>query len=467
MNRNAALVHAFLFIKKNRLRKKSNFHKMALRLMVDFTTAIYLLLIGGYVIASLFIMGDIIETYYHYFVFAEEQAVKRYWLLLTILPVRYVIRSFRDPGIIFSSSEYQLGVLPFSKEKVWILCVVEKWMKQILRVAGVGAIVVAVTPLSASVVGAYILLFIVMDIILTIPQWKLYQCQMVIKMCWLCGIIILNLIALLSSHLIIGLVLIVLILVINLTISGSIFRSVHWGKVMEISDFKIWNMPLIGKASGTKFKRQRKFSTFRNSAEQKKPFSYTTKSIHRRLWRVYLGNQVEPILQLLGTLFLMLMVLLFISDLAFHIAIAVAIYIYATVASSFFSDRFQTDILEVLPWDLQSYKWSFFKWMVYGSVPLLVPIILYFVLHGTIWSPVQFVFYVSTFILVYQIKIDKAHAFLTKQTGYFNNNSVLALLMIVLVALNGLYPFLSLSFIVVVCMMCFDHRKLKGGKPYG
>lgn len=102
---------------------------------------------------------------------------------------------------------------------------------------------------------------------------------------------------------------------------------------MEVSDFKIWNMPLIGKASETKFKRQRKYSIFRNSEGQKKPFTYTSKEIHTRIWRIYLGENIVLILKAIGILFVMLVVLMFISNLTFNIGLAIAIYVYASVSA--------------------------------------------------------------------------------------------------------------------------------------
>lgn len=230
MSRNSSIIRAFLFIRKNRFRKKSNVYKMALRLMVDPVIAIYLVLIGGYVIASLFIMGDVIQSYHHYFVLAEQQAILRYWIVVAIFPMRFIMQSFQQPGVIFSSSEYQLGILPFSREKVWLLCVIEKWVKQLFLSIVIGTLVIAVTPISASVVSAYIFMFMVMDIVMVIPQWKLFQAKFMTKLYWICGIIICNIIALLTSYLIVSLVMVALIIVINLKLFGSIFHSVHWEK---------------------------------------------------------------------------------------------------------------------------------------------------------------------------------------------------------------------------------------------
>lgn len=449
MNRNTALVRAFLFIRKNRFVKKSNVYKTAIRLMVDLTIAIYLLVIVGYAFASLFIMGDVIEANQRYFVFVEEQAILRYWIVVAILPMRYIVRSFRDPGVIFSSSEDQLSILPFSKEKVWMLCVIEKWTRNFITYLVIGVIVAAFTPISGSIVSAYIALFMVMDIIMTIPQWKLFQNTIMRKVLWICGIGIINIIAVFTSYFFVSLLVVTLIIGVNLKLFDSIFHPVHWGRVMEVSDFKIWNMPIISKASETKFKRQRKYGVFKNSVVQRKPFSYTRKAIYTRIWRVYLVKNIDLVLKTVGMLFALLVVVLTSADVAFPVAIAIAIFIYASVTGILFTDRFQSDILHVLPWDLQSYKRSYLKWIVYGGIPLLIPIIIYFVLHGSIWAPAQLLLFVSTFLFVCQTKVDKNLALLSKQSG-FNSNTGLSYLFLMLTALSGFYPFMSLSSIFVV-----------------
>lgn len=460
MNRTVPLVRAFLFIKNNRFRKKVTLYKTAISYMVDFTIAIYLLLIVGYVIASIFIVGDAIQTYQHYFKLAGEQALMRYWMVAAILPMRYVVGSFSQPGVLFSSSEYQLGVLPFAKEKVWMYCVIEKWIKQLFLYSVVGVLVTVATPIASSVVGPYILLFMVMDILMVVPQWKLFQTGFMVKLYWIFGILIFNIIALLTSYLTISLIVFALIISINLKLVQVTFHSIHWGKVLEVSDFIIWKMPLMDKASETKFKRQRKYSAFRNSVGQAKPFIYTAKSVHHRLWSIYLRKHMKVILQSIGVLFVLLMVLLFISNLVFHVAIAIVIYVYVSIGTTLFSDL-QTDILYVLPWDLRRYKQSFFKWMVCGSIPFLIPVITYLVMHISVWSPIQLVFYVCTFLFVYHTKIDKTIALLSGQTSH---NTVMGLeyVFLILIAISGLYPPVSLSFIVLIGIKLYDMRLKEG-----
>ena len=114
MIRKSPLNQAYQLIKRNRRRRKKKMYQLAFGVLVDRTTAFYLLLLGGYIIVGFFIVGDFINDYYEQFMMIEEFAASRFWLILTILPLRYLNQSFSKPGVMFSSSEYQLSLLPLS-----------------------------------------------------------------------------------------------------------------------------------------------------------------------------------------------------------------------------------------------------------------------------------------------------------------------------------------------------------------
>jgi len=186
------LLSTYLFMKKSRIRKKGKIYKQAIGVMIDPVIAIYLVLIGSYaIVSSFFILGDLINDHHDNFIFIEAQATSRSWLILTILPLRYMLQSFSNPGVIFSSSEYQLGMLPFAKEKIWLVSAVEKWLKQTILYLVIGSIVVLVTPISSMLVFTYISLLLTMDIIMTIPQWKLFQVRVLPKLGWIGLILVL------------------------------------------------------------------------------------------------------------------------------------------------------------------------------------------------------------------------------------------------------------------------------------
>src|SRR5690625_3008538 len=131
MMRQAPLRKTMSLIKKERFRRKWDIHKLALGVMIDKTTAIYLSVLLGYVLIGMFIFGDFIGDYHDQFIMIETQLRKRIWFIATLLPIAYIIQSFSRPGIVFSKTEYRLSLLPYSKEGIWILCAAEKWLKKL------------------------------------------------------------------------------------------------------------------------------------------------------------------------------------------------------------------------------------------------------------------------------------------------------------------------------------------------
>lgn len=454
MTHNSALYQAYKLIKRNRFRRKKKMYQLALSVMVDRTTFFYLLVIGGYAFVSFFIIGDIISDYEEQFMIIEEVAVTRFWLFLTILPIRYLNQAFSHPGVMFSSSEYQLSLLPYSRREIWFKTVLEKWLKRVLTYLIIGCIIIVITPISFSLVLRYMILLICFDVLMTIPQWKLYQQHFFVKIAWLCFMLFVNFIGFLLSLYtdipIVGILFIGLLIIINVKLKDSVFKNVNWNKITEIIDFKLWNMWLISKASDVKITRQKKYSIFQKMGIGKRPFMYREQNIYHRLWIQYLGKNIGLIIQAMGTLFVMLIVFLFLNDFIFYIGLVIAIYVHATILVILFRSHFEGDILRVLPWNLVVYKQAFFKWVVASGIILVVPIIIYLTMNASTWMPVQLLFYCSVFLYIYDVKMDKAIILLRKQAVQTDLAEAIGLILLVGVFLNGKYPAISLcSFIII------------------
>lgn len=451
------LHHAYRLIKKNRFLRKKKMYQLALSVMVDRTTAFYLLIICGYVFVSLFIVGDFISDYQNQFSMIEEIAETRFWLFLTILPIRYLNQSFSNPGVMFSSSEYQLSLLPYSREKIWLKSVLEKWMKLVLIYIIIGSLIIVITPISISLVLKYMLLFICFDILMKIPQWKLYQQRTFIKIVWLCLMLVINgfnfLLSLYTNVPVVGYLSIVLIILINMRLWNSLFKNIDWNKVTERSDFKLWNMWLISKASDIKITRQKKYSMFQKIGVGKKPFMYREQNIYNRLWLHYLGKNIGLFIQAVGALFAMLIVFLFLNELIFYVGLVIAIYVYATVLAILFRSQFDSSLVRVLPWNLPVYKQSYFKWVVAGGLTLLVPVIIYLAMNISMWIPFQLLFYCSVFLYIYDVKIDKAIILLGKRPIQTDLYEAIGILLLGGVFITLKYPIISLCFIFVIFLI--------------
>lgn len=448
MNKRGSFRKANQFIKKERLKRKLKMYKLAFQVLVDRTTAIYLLILVGYLFASFFIVGDFIRDYEPYFTVVEQQAIVRLPLLFTLLPLRYIIQSFSRPGIIYSSSEYQLSMLTYSRTDIWFASVLSRWMKSLAVLSGIGVLLVLITPLPIGLISTYVVIFVVIEILMTVPQWKLFQLNIGVKISCLLLALVLNISQLLFTSIGISLAVFCLLIILHYFLSSSIFKQVKWSQVTEIGDFEVWNMPIISKASEVKIERKKKYHLFHNSTKRRKAFTYTKRSIYRQMWNHYFGKNILLMLQLVGTLILLLTVFRFTNYFLFAIGIAISLHVYTTGLASLFRNQFETDLITILPWDVKAYKQSFFYWMIYGAIILFLPIVSYLIFNFTWWVPVQLLFYISTLYLMYHVKIDKAIATISKEVYSNPVMEGLSYLLLIGLVYSLKYPVIALIFIV-------------------
>ncbi|HEX6594138.1 MAG TPA: hypothetical protein VF095_06080 [Bacillota bacterium] len=461
MIRRPPLWDTYLFIRKNRFRKKIKMYKMVFQMFVDRTIAIYLFLLSGYAIIGLFIAGDFIRDYEAELLFIDKHATTFFWSIAVLLPLWFFVQSFRHPGVLFSSSEDQLSLLPYPRQRIWWLVVYEKWLKQLMIYGMIGLFLMLFTPFSSVVVLQYMLLFIVMNVLMTIPQWKLFHTSVVMKIIFGLFFAAIAFIGLLTFPKIAAIMLVMGIFMLNVRFSRTLFHDIQWGRVVELSDEHIWKMPLIDKASGITYRRKNKHRIFRNIPFLKKPFTYTTKAIHRRLWMIYFSKQIDSVLKLIGSLAGLLIVLAFVKrDWLMWLGIVISVSIYSSVIARFFKDHFQSDLLNVLPWDLSSFKKTCLQWVWIGSIPILIPLVTYMLLHISFWTPFQLLFIYYSFLFLYHTKIDHMIALLNHKYEFFQKRHTLGLIFLLMIFLCSRYPFLSLGFVFVLWSMKKWNRRV-------
>lgn len=435
----------YSLIQKNRMIRKIRIYKLALSVVVDKTTAIYLIVIGLYGLASFFMMNDFINDYYDSFLLWEELAQENFWRVITVLPVPYIIQSFNRPGVIYSSSEYQISILPYSRSKIWFLTALERWIKQFINLLVLGILVLIITPISPLLIAIYIVMVMLINMLMTIPQWKLFQTSAFVKIWWLIVMLIMNMVNFIHMSPILSILFLGLLICLNLVLKQTLFQRVNWSRVTEVCDFQIWTMWFISKVSKVEMKRQRKFSIFKNLLKRKKPFVYQHKSIYKRLWQVYLGKNFQLIFQIMGALFLLLFVFSFKSGLIFHIVLAVVIHIYTSVLRSVYIGRFEADIVQVLPWNLRNFKRSYFKWAIFGSFILLVPVSIFLGMNISIWLPLQLLFYSCTFLYLFHVRMNKAMTILEKKMSSYDLADSIGYLLLIGIGFSWIYKFILLA----------------------
>lgn len=160
-------------------------------------------------------------------------------------------------------------LLPYSKEKLWIIIFAWKWVKSIVIYAAAALLIGVMTPISASVIIAYVVLIAAYDLLMAVPQWKLFSQSWQIKLGFLFAAIAVNAAAGLFTQPYIAAGLVFAIFLIAVLVIQNMFRGIQWQKVTDASDFQIWRMPLIGYAAKTKFKRRRNHSMFPGHSRRK------------------------------------------------------------------------------------------------------------------------------------------------------------------------------------------------------
>lgn len=443
MNHYKRLYSVYRTIKRSRFQKKWQTYKTMYSMSIDKTILIYVFIAIAYGLTALIMSGSFHQDVGPFFAFIEERGRENIALIASLYPLRYIFQSFRRPGIVFSSTEYQLSMLPYSLRSIWNVVVFGKWLKLI----GVGLIiwlVLVFTPLSIGFVSMYIFLFVMVDLLMTAPIWRLYQQRFLMKLILFLGVSV-SIGALLAVRPTIAIVTVYTMIIIwNIYAWRNLMQHVQWGKVTATSDFHIWNIPFVSQFTKVPFKREKRIYVLQQLPYRRKRLSYTPTAIHRRLWHSYIIKNTRTIFQLIGSLLVLLTVLAFIREFTFYIGIAATIYMFTSMSASLFYDRFQSDVLQTLPWNIPLFKRTFMRWNVYGGLIVVIPIITYYMFHFTWWAPLQMLLVISVFMYMLHVQMDRSAVLLAKETKQFTIPDTLGFIGLIAIVGSATYPVVSL-----------------------
>lgn len=430
-------------IKQRRFRKKLHIYKQVYAMSFDKTILIYLLVFLGYIGTAAFISGNFTNPVRNGFAFIEELGTTNFLAITSIYPIRYIFQSMRKPGITISSSEYQLTILPFRLREIWNVIVVEKWIKRI-AVGLVFFLILLFTPLPNTLTATYIFTILLIDIAMTAPLWRLYQRHSLMKLLtFIGGLVVVGL--LLYIHPILASVVVVLgIFMWNISAWKNLLRDVGWAKVVEGSDYKVWKMPLISSITKVPFKREKRVYVLQKIPFRRKKFVDDASAIHHRLWHSYMIKNIRVLFKMIGILLVFLSAMIFVNSFIFYVSIAISVHIFTKMSASLFYDRFKSDILEVLPWNLRMFRQTFLRWNVYGGIFLIVPVLIYYGLHVTWWVPIQIVFIISVSVYALHNELERASVLLARDKKEFFIEDALVLIGLVAIVFSGTYPMVSL-----------------------
>lgn len=446
------MINSQLFLMKNRMRKKWIIYKRFSRLIFDFTSLFYMLLVAGYFIVAIVLEGNIMQTVQEVSIQVEAFTVESFWTIMTVIPFIYLIRGFQQPGVIFSTAEYLLTILPNRRLKVWFVAALFRWLKAFVFFLFGGLVLFMLSPTSGSLIVLYVAILLFMNMIMTVVEWNFFQMHVWKKLAVILVLIIINVISFYVPSSIIGISVISLLIVYNVTSIPTLFTKVDWKKVTAASDFQLWNMKIIQQATKIKYRKERQYSIWQRLPFWKRPFPYKKRVAYNRLWHLYIEKNSTVFLQMIGALLLLLIVLVFIKKSLFLFAIALTIHIYTSLAVSMFYDRLVTDIVEVLPWDLHTLKTVLSKWLMYISVIFLLPYFLYVYLNFSYWVIPQIIVIIFTFHFILRIKLDKVIATFDRTFKIKSWLEIVSFGLLIIITFSSLFPQILMigCFIVII-----------------
>ncbi len=333
----------------------------------DVTISIYL---AAFLIFLVFIGLETLQAYQSYFIEIEVYLSNNMEVLILAGVGRMLFSSFSKLIRVL-----KLTFLPYDNKKIWLLSLVMRVFKLISY--GLLGLILLFLPLSPVFVLKILGLYLLIQLLLIVPQWYLFQIKSWKKISIVLLLtIVMSLIGFssiyLSSSLLISILLVGLVL-INYYLWSMRLTNIDWMRVVETNDLAVWNMFFINTMSEMKIKPEKKIgflSQLFQSEKQKRSFPYQHSTIiYRHLWKSSLLKVKDKVFQGFGSILIIVPVLMIKEESLFVVGICLSIFLYSIVASSFFAAGFDEKLVHSLPWDMDIFKRAFLFWMyIIGGV---------------------------------------------------------------------------------------------------
>ncbi|WP_058305791.1 ABC transporter permease [Gracilibacillus massiliensis] len=398
------------FIRQGRSRKKQKLYKLAFGVAFDWTIAIYT---GFFLFMVLFIFYDVMKQMEA--LFLEYQDIVDPFLPLMIfgLVIGMLIQSFHFPGVKVTSAEWKLTSLPFQIDRIWRYQFFRELCKRFVIISIIFSFIFLITPLSNLFILKWYLLITVVSLLTILPQWFFYQIDGFRKLfIYLTGIFSLALIRILflfvEEPTIFLYVFILLLVLVNSWMWKRKLIDVNWGKVIEKSDEKEWNMFFINRMSRMdQVKKPRKHYFVQSLFKSKKarlPFPYQEPSIlMRKLWLRSIRQEMEGLRTTIFSIIACVIILSLRGPLLQGIGIMLSVFMFVQMMVSYFGEIFKDKMIHSLPWNMATMTksfWLILKWLSIAVLTVITSVMI--IVQGlSLLLVVQLVFvYVSLFFLL-------------------------------------------------------------------
>ncbi|SHN31859.1 hypothetical protein [Gracilibacillus kekensis] len=398
------------FIRKGRSRKKQKLYKLAFGVAFDWTTTIYT---GFFLFMLFFILYDVLKQM-EPFVLEYQKIVDPFLpLMLFGLVFGMLIQSFHLPGIKVTSAEWKLTSLPFQIHSIWRYQYFRAHCNRFVVISAIILFIFLITPLTNLFILKWYLLIMAVSLLTVLPQWFFFQIEGFRKLfIYLSGIFFLGIIRILFLYFddtsIFLIVFILLLLFLNGWMWQRKLRGVNWGKVIEKSDEKEWNMFFINRMSRMdqvkKPRNQYFVQTLFQSKKARLPFPYLEPSIlMRKLWLRSIRQEIEGLGNLAFAIIACIVILSLRGPLLQGIGISLSIFMFVQMMVSYFGEIFKDKLIHSLPWNMGTLTKSFWQIVKWLSIVVLVVITIVMVsvkgLSLLLLAQLAFV-YVSLFFLL-------------------------------------------------------------------
>lgn len=393
------MIRLFLLLQRGRLQKKKVLYKQVWQMTFDPMMLFYVLALFGYVLWAVYQAGNIGVKIDQFAFQLEAISVDVFWLVMTVIPLGLLFRTFTRPGIVISTAEYRASLLPYTKRQIWWMAVNFRWLKLMLVLSVVGFLLYIASPTSGQIVLIYIGLLWLINVLMTSIEWRVFQLHLIWKIIIFMMAIGVNVLSFMTNATIVGSIVLVGLFVLNIFLLPRVTEKIAWDKVTAACDYQVWNMPLMTYFTKQKMKKERAYTIWQRMAFWRKAFRYDTRAVYGRLWVIYWQRQIVLVLQFIGTIILLTSFIpllnIWIIDIVdqfgltvsplkdwfFFVALAIGMHLYVSMAVVFWRDRLTTDIMQVLPWNLATLQSTFLKWAYPGIVLFLLPMCLFAIEH--------------------------------------------------------------------------------------
>lgn len=455
------MIKLYWMIKKGQTIKKVRLYKQVFGILFDWTTMPYILGLGGYILYAVLSGMDLSAVQFN-FEKLEAFTARNIWNIAITLPLLFLFRAFNDPGVIFSTAEYTLTHLPISKRKIWFMRAVERWVIAFIKITVIGMALLLISKTPILTMFFYIGLIVLVNMLMTMIAWKIYQLHLLKKVAilffYLC--VVIGFIFIDSVYISMGML--IVLLLINLYLSPRLFQKIHWQRIVAASDYRIWNMAIVSNVTKVKTKKEGKYSQWRILPSWHRPFSYQGDAVFHRLWMLYFEKNIIVLVQLYGGLTLFLTIFIFVKPGLFLTVLAISAIAVASLSGTMFYDRLQSEVVQVIAWDVFAFKRTLMQWMVSCSVLFVLPVLTYAIVYKLYYFPVYLLLY---YVALYFILDGKLMTYIFRFNNVYVKNEWYdsgAYVLLISLAFARLFPIGLIPATVIAVIMIFLKSREKG-----